>query len=454
MDVCGRPLFANPVTYVPYFRNQTLGYVHLVEMLDETYDHATVSELQMHQNNLENEVFKIDVEKLVVSCLKIKEGCIEVTWQLRKEQVHKAYASLMDYHYDLSLLGVKSLVFEGSDQFEDIPYLWYVKCSDVGPIESLPEFIRTDPYPLSHKFQWISLHNIAVAMEFFKGSVKCMNSAISFVTTYPNSRREWKFGIGAANGELVGVVLAYPVCMNIGGVSVTCVSPTICFCDGYHRKELWSTLLKELQRRANCYNVNQFICSGVGLSSALLNPVTIITVWSYVFTRTTNFLLHIYPITPGWRKMTLEDVPSALALVNYYSLSFEIRQVFSSEEEFTHHFICPAVQDYAFTYVVEKEKNKITDLISYHLITKENRKIAHITTVISVKSPVELLLRDVLICAKQNGTDCIRIFQQNISSDTLWSLGFKEYRSVPKPNVYLFNYQYPKTSQENCLYFS
>jgi len=41
--------------------------------------------------------------------------------------------------------------------------------------------------------------------------------------------------------------------------------------------------------------------------------------------------------------MTSEDVSSALALVNKYSSQFEIRRVFTSEEEFSHNFLCPAV---------------------------------------------------------------------------------------------------------------
>ena len=34
------------------------------------------------------------------------------------------------------------------------------------------------------------------------------------------------------------------------------------------------------------------------------------------------------------RRMTSEDVPSALALINKWSSQFEIRQIFRSEEEY------------------------------------------------------------------------------------------------------------------------
>ena len=38
---------------------------------------------------------------------------------------------------------------------------------------------------------------------------------------------KWQFGIRTTNGKLVGVVLAYPVCMSIGRVTVMCVNPVM-----------------------------------------------------------------------------------------------------------------------------------------------------------------------------------------------------------------------------------
>ena len=69
------------------------------------------------------------------------------------------------------------------------------------------------------------------------------------------------------------------------------------------------------------------------------------------------------PRTPGWKKMTSEDIHSELALVNKYSSQFESRQVFTSEE-FSHHFLCPAVPNYMFIYMVENETSNITDLVT------------------------------------------------------------------------------------------
>ena len=57
------------------------------------------------------------------------------------------------------------------------------------------------------------------------------------------------------NGKLVGAVLAYPVCMSIGGVSVMCVRPAFYGHRKYHNKQLFYVLSKELQRRANIHKI-------------------------------------------------------------------------------------------------------------------------------------------------------------------------------------------------------
>ena len=63
--------------------------------------------------------------------------------------------------------------------------------------------------------------------------------------------------------------------------------------------------------------------------------------WVYQFNQLTGSQLPSSPRTPGWRRMTSEDVPSALALVNKWSSQFGIRQVFNSEE-ILHKFVSVA----------------------------------------------------------------------------------------------------------------
>ena len=49
----------------------------------------------------------------------------------------------------------------------------------------------------------------------------------NFSIMHPNTKAEWQFGIRATNGKLVGVVLAYPACISIGGVSTRCIECSI-----------------------------------------------------------------------------------------------------------------------------------------------------------------------------------------------------------------------------------
>ena len=152
--------------------------------------------------------------------------------------------------------------------------------------------------------------------------------------------------------------------------------------------------------------------------------------------------------------MTSEDVPSALALVNKYSSQFEIRQVFTSEEEFSHHFLCPAVPNYAFAYVVESETNGISDLVAYHLCSEEDYLYASIVAVVSTHSQTKQLIIDAIVCARDNGAEYIQIFQYNTKTDTLQSLDFIHIKpqSFSSYLIYIYNYKYPVIPEANFFY--
>ena len=129
----------------------------------------------------------------------------------------------------------------------------------------------------------------------------------------------------------------------------------------YNGKRMLYMFNKELMRRANLYSINYVLAIQI---YKLCKPISTTHLWRYKFDHPSNSLqLPSSPRTPGWRRMTSEDVPSALALVNKWSSQFEIRQVFNSEEEFAHIFLCPTMKNVLFAYVVENKTNKITDLV-------------------------------------------------------------------------------------------
>ena len=80
------------------------------------------------------------------------------------------------------------------------------------------------------------------------------------------------------------------------------------------------------------------------LGNSLLKPLVTTHKWKYTFNHPISSQLPSSPRTLGWRRMTSEDVPSALTLINKWSSQFEISQVFNSEEELLYCSFC--VQQY------------------------------------------------------------------------------------------------------------
>ena len=428
--------------------------VDIVEKFDKNPKDLTISELLEHKYKLEYEVLDIDEGELVLSC--IKTGCVELTWQIPQELVYRAYTSMKRKHDELSSLAVKSLVCEEADEYAGLPVLWRgQEVGEVGPIEPLPEHVRQEPYSLPQGFHWVTLTsndieelakfagNSTSAAEVYgtNGDHEINAQMMDYYLTYPTTRSEWQFGIQTTNGKLVGFILGVPRCIYIEK-QIKFFQPIVHCHKKYKNKRLRYILIKELVRRANLAKINQLIFG----DGSLFKPVTAIIHWAYQFNQLTGSQLPSSPRTPGWRRMTSEDVPSALALINKWSSQFEIRQVFNSEEIF-HKFV---FQKLVLTYVVEDITNNITDLVSYALLDVAHTSI-HINAVVSTRSPVKQLITDVLVCARENGASTAVISQRNLESDVLTSLSFQplgDYR------FYFYNYRHHEISQAKCGIFN
>ena len=205
-------------------------------------------------------------------------------------------------------------------------------------------------------------------------------------------------------------------------------------------------------RRVNLYNINH--TSLIFENFVILKPLSTVHAWRYSFDHATNSQLPSSPRTPGWRRMTSEDVPSALTLINKWSSQFEIRQVFNSEE-IAYEFLCPAVPNYVYTYVVENETNYITDLVSFKFVTSATSYLSNdviITTVASTQTPVKQLIIDALVCAKESGSKVLVISQHDIKSEVLLSLSFQ---CITNFHFLIYNYKYHKVPNNKlwCLGF-
>ena len=427
-------------------------FVSLQDKFDKDPSELTVYDLLQHKYKLEH-MLDIDEGELVLSC--IKTGCIELTWQIPHELVYRAYTSMKRKHDELSSLAVKSLVCKAADKHADLPILWRgQEVGEVGPIESLPENVRQEPYSLPQGFYWVNL-TISNTEEVVKFASKSGNIALDFsdivkyVFMHPSTKNEWQFGIRASNGKLVAVTMAHSVCISIGGVSITCIYPIMAYYPKYENNRLRYMLTKELMRRANLSNINYLIfCESF---ANIIKPINTTHLWSYSFTNPTSSQLPSSPRTPGWRRMTSEDVPSALALINKWSSQFEIRQVFNSEKEFSYTFLCPILPNGVFTYVVENETNNITDLVSFQLLLHMSsfNVFSSVTTVVSTKSSVKQLITDTLVCAKERCAELfgcypttLTISQCNTEPGVLSALSFECNGMGDHTDYFIYNYRY------------
>ena len=420
--------------------------IDIVEKFDKKPKDLTILELLEHKYKLEYEVLDIDEGELVLSC--IKTGCVELTWQIPQELVYRAYTSMKRKHDELSSLAVKSLVCEEADKLAGLPVLWRgQEVGEVGPIEPLPEHVRQEPYSLPQGFHWVILSSnnvdkVATFSSRFRTDVTGLTyeqhvHIINHYITYPNAQREWQFGIQTTGGKLVGMVLARPNQICIGKERITFISAAIRFNLKYHNKRLPYMLTRELQRRANLNKINHLILP----YNPLLQPICTVVQWIYYFNQFTSSQLPSSPRTPGWRRMTSEDVPSALALINKWSSQFKIRQVFNSEEEISHNLL---LSKGVFTYVIEDKTKNITDLVSYSL--PSSMPNAHIFVVVSTQTQVKQLITDALVCVSENDVRTASICQHNIENDVLFSLSFLPSGS----NMHHFyNLKYHEVSENN-----
>ena len=209
-------------------------------------------------------------------------------------------------------------------------------------------------------------------------------------------------------------------------------------------------MFKELFRRVKLYGISQGLMYST--TDTILKPVTTVTSWVYIF-HEENLPLPHFPKTPGWRAMTSKDIPSALTLTNKYTTRFEIGRVFQCEEEFSYCFMCPMIENYLYTYIVEDPvTHDITDVVGFQ-IDKSNHPfiiafLHHFWYL--AKSPPRQLLIDLLICARQEMVNMLSTLQFGLGRDIFENLF--HYRK--KVHWHLFNYQYNEIDENKvCLFF-
>ena len=170
------------------------------------------------------------------------------------------------------------------------------------------------------------------------------------------------------------------------------------------------------------------------------------------------------PRTVGLRRMTPSDVPKALALTNQYTSQFEIGQFFQSEEEFSHWFLSPLV-DNITTYVVEEPNSgKITNMFSLRSGPRpyfEREKITEVIAMVITSPFAKEIITDLVVCAKQESATIVMLprfgLKKHLFEDFLQehSVSATELISSNKGCCLIYNYKYPEVDDDNhCIFGS
>ena len=193
----------------------------------------------------------------------------------------------------------------------------------------------------------------------------------------------------------------------------------------------------------------------VGIYQAYMTILTetVVTISHFVYLYEHSILPYQSPKTIGLRRITSKDIPIALALTNQYSLQFEISQIFQSEEEFSHWFLCPSLPEYVTTYVVEDPvTGDITGMFSFRVaVSRRKHFFAQVIAVIVTESPAKQLITDMLIIVKQQQFEFNRV---TISSDIAKRLQLDDvFLETVMTYRLLYNYQYGEVDAENFCVF-
>ena len=269
-------------------------------------------------------------------------------------------------------------------------------------------------------------------------------TSLQWIASHSHIQKTLSLGImDSLRKVLIHCICCMPLSINIGGKmlpmvhilqqSVKSVSSTPVL-----RDRLIIVGWKEAMRNLEKVGIYQAYMTSA--HETVFKPVVTVPHLSYSYEH--SVLPYQSPKTIGLRRITSKDIPKALALTNQYSLQFEISQIFQSEEEFSHWFLCPSIPDYVTTYVVEDPvTGDITDMFSFRITPSTSQKlsIAQVTAVIVTKSPAKQLITDMLIIVKQQQFDVVGIFSDIVKrlqlDDLFLDTNFISYHL-------LYNYKY------------
>ena len=438
----------------PYFPIVPMKPAHtaITEVLAKDPSKMTIFELHKHRFYLETELLQTGSDTCTICRIVI--GSVIITWQIHVDHVYKAYCSLKKKHTQLPPQGIVTLSISETEKYKGLPVLWRgQEVIQIGPIEPLSQNVQQKPIPLPKGSQWVPYDITSMINDLYYTNLPSIE-LMQWVYLHPLNPvakesmldNKWCFGVkDKATNKIVGGMQWYLMHVRVGRKVLKAFRLTYKIVASY---QVFNLMFTELFRRVNLYGVSQ----GLVYETSILKPVATVTTWEYNF-HGYNLPLPHSPKTPGWRAMTLKDIPSALALTNEYTSRFKIAQVFQSEEEFSHYFICPMIKNFIQAYVVEDPvTGNITDVAGFKFkrVVGHSTLIVLVNVLVAMKSPARQLLIDLLVCARQAKADYFFTCEFGLPRhvfENLLTIG------IQLRHLNLLNYQYDEVDENQvCLF--
>jgi glycylpeptide N-tetradecanoyltransferase len=277
--------------------------------------------------------------------------------------------------------------------------------SEEGPIKPvIPEMVPKNPAPLPEAYEWCELdltnddeiaevYNLLtyhyVEDDNAQFRFNYSKSFLDWALKSPGWKRSWHIGVRASKSrKLVATIFGIPTSLRVRSHVLSVVEINfLCVHKQLRSKRLAPTLIKEVTRRCHLEGIYQAIYTAgvvlptpVGSCRYFHRPLDWLKLFECGFsglppstTKARMVSRHQLPVhtsTPDLRPMTAADIDSVLDLLSRYLKRFDLAQEFTREE--VEHWLFNKIMDQddrvVWAYVVEGEKGKITDLVSFYCL--------------------------------------------------------------------------------------
>uniref|UniRef100_A0A5S6QMY2 Glycylpeptide N-tetradecanoyltransferase n=1 Tax=Trichuris muris TaxID=70415 RepID=A0A5S6QMY2_TRIMR len=346
------------------------------------------------------------------------------------------------------------------------------------------EEIRHEPYSLPDGFEWAVIDTDED--EHMNDTYKLLNENyveddenmfrfdysldfLRWALRPPGWQPDWFIGVRVSKTKkLVGFISAIPATIRVYNRPIKMVEINfLCVHKKLRSKRMAPVLIREVARRVNMTGIFQAVyTAGVVLPRPVsscrywhrsLNPKKLIDVKFSQLGRnmTLQRAVKLYKLpkdtkTPGLRRMESRDVKMVRHLLDQYLGKFDLAPVFSLDE--LAHWFLPR-KDVIDSYVVE-EDGIVTDFVSYYTLPStvmhhpvyKSIRAAYLFYSVSTKTPINQLMFDALILAKNAGYDVFNALDLMDNSQFLEELKF----GVGDGHLqyYLYNWKCPEMPPE------